>query len=459
MRGNQFFTAMVLICLLFLSVLPLSAADNNVKLTWGFSERIRNEYQNNIQDYNKDKLDKIDYFRIRTSLWGQMAYGSNLTLFAQLTNEFRPYLIDNKRFKDFPDKKKRDFTFDEIFFDNLYLKYTTGSTTPVTFTIGRQNLMYGEGFVLMDGGPWDGSRAIYHDAVKVSLKSGTTTIDMLGISNTRVEERLPVLRGKKLSDGELLGQTKDQWMNDGKEAAVGLYMVQKLEKFGQVDAYFIYKQENPNPQININASKDILKLNTLGARIMHPLDAKWTLTTEWAGQIGSQGTYDQKSWGGYGYLTYLLKKEPKAAVTGGCIALSGDDPKTHDNEGWNPLFSRWPKWSELYIYSTLIETINGAKRVAYSTNTLSPYLSYSMTVHKLVSFTANWYHLRAFQSRMIGTEESGKIRGNELQLWVYFKWTPKFTSHILLDYFMPGNFYAEPRSSGMFLRGEIMYRL
>ncbi len=35
--------------------------------------------------------------------------------------------------------------------------------------------------------------------------------------------------------------------------------------------------------------------------------------------------------------------------------MSGDDPSTDDNEGWDPLFSRWPKWSELYIYSLATE--------------------------------------------------------------------------------------------------------
>jgi hypothetical protein len=452
MKAKHLVAGLIVLWLLFIMVAPILAEEGAVKLKWGIIERLRDNYYNNITDYNQHKDDDNHWLRVRTSLWGQVSYRQQLTLFTQLTNEFYPYIKDSKK----PD---RDFTLDEIFFDNLYLKWVIGKTNPVTMILGRQNLMYGEGFVLMDGSPWDGSRSIYHDAVKISIKKGNTTVDLLGISNTKYELRLPVIRGEKLSNGELKGQAADQPMNDGLEQAIALYAVRKSEKLGQLDAYYFYKTENPSPVINISAPKDELKLNTLGARIAHPFSNKLTLTAEGAYQFGSQGDFNQSSYGGYGYLSYLVQKAKKGTVTGGCFALSGDDPDTKNNEGWNPLFSRWPKWSELYIYSFLAETIEGARRVAYWTNILSPYVSYSMTVHPKVSFTSTWLHQSAFYGRSLGNEMSGKTRGDEFQLWIYFKWTPKLSSHLLFDYYIPGNFYASPRSNGIFARAEIMYRM
>jgi len=196
------------------AVLALSGEAYSGVIKAGLIERIRYEYYDNTTDFNANKNDKNGYFRIRTSAWGQLSYQSKATLYLKLTNEFRKYVDD---------PKDRDFTWDEIFFDNLYLNLMIPGKWG-SLTVGRQNLMYGEGFVLMDGTPWDGSRSIYYDAVKLSLTRGKTAVDFLAIDNTRIEDWLPVVRGSKLSDGLLKGQPKDQPLNDGAEKAFGLYL-------------------------------------------------------------------------------------------------------------------------------------------------------------------------------------------------------------------------------------------
>jgi len=422
-----------------------------LSLKLGLTERIRNEFYNNITDMNMNNDDRTDYFRIRTSVWAQAAYAPYATAYVKLTNEFRKYLSD---------PKKRDFTWDEIIFDNLYLKLETPNKF-AALTVGRQNLMYGEGFILMEGAPWDGSRTIYHDAVKLSLTRGKTTVDLLGIDNTRIDDRLPVIRGSDLKDGKLKAQTKDQWMNDGEEKAFGLYATTTALAKSKVEAYFIRKMENPNPW---RPSKSILpdelkelQLNTFGARINYGFTPRLSLTTEWAYQNGTQGAIKHTATGGYGYLTYVVEPQTKAAFSAGVIALSGDDPKTPDNEGWNPLFSRWPKWSELYIYAYLNEVIRNSSRVAYSTNMLSPYLSYTVQFTSRLSMIANYYLLTAFQSRILADGSiSGKNRGHEVQCWLKYTYNKNLSGHLLLDKLFSGDFYAMPRTSGSFIRGEIM---
>jgi hypothetical protein len=420
-----------------------------LSLKFGFSERVRNEYYNNITDMSGLKDDKTDYFRIRTSLWGQVRYAPMVTLVAKLTNEFRKYAVD-------PNTPDRAFTFDEIFVDNLYLKLETPNKR-IGLTLGRQNLTYGEGFILMDGSPWDGSRSIYHDAAKLSLTAGKTTVDFLAIDNTRIEDHLSVIRGAELSDGKLIGQSPDQKMNDGEEKAFGLYATTTVLPKTKLEAYAIRKTEEPKPWIDKKGPTETLELNTLGARAQVALASRLSLTAEAAVQSGTQGSIDHKAFGGYGTLTFTVDPETKSAFSAGVLGLSGDDPKTADNEGWNPLFSRWPKWSELYIYSYLNETVRGSVRVAYWTNIWSPNLSYTTQLSKRTTLIANYFWLRAFEDRTLADgSASGLSRGKEIQFWVKFNFNKYLTGHLLYDFLTPGDYYAMPRSGGSFIRGEMM---
>ena len=450
-------TLTVLVCAILLGMLlsDLGLAQESA-FKWGFRERLRNTYMNNNMDFSANRDDEQNFFRVRTNLWGQYTFNSHLLARIQFTNEFRKYLI-------IPEAKKGEFTLDELIIDNLYFQWKSGSDNPVVLTVGRQNLIYGEGFILLEGGPWDGSRAIYHDAVKLSIKRGATTIDLLGISNTRVEERLPVLSNTdQLKNEKTEGLPKyegKQWMNDGDESALGVYAVHKSKTGTRWDGYFILKTEQPEPFIGAASNPEKLVLNTVGGRLAKPLGDRFSLVTEWAFQFGKQGDYKQTSYGGYGYLNLLLNPRTKGTLTGGLNILSGDDPDTPDNEGWNPLFARWPKWSELYIYSHIAEVIQGARKVAYWTNTISPYVKYACNLGPKVNFSAIFYHLKAFYGRSLGNEMSGTTRGNELQLLFKFRLTKQISAHFLYDRFFPGDFYPGPRANASFIRGELMFTL
>lgn len=446
-------------CLLVLvAVLPLKSSAQNKAFTYGFRERLRHTYMNNNMDFNANSDDKQGFFRVRTNLWGQFNFNSHLTARVQLTNEFRPYTIVRER------DKSKDFTLDEIIFDNLFLKYNSGGDNPVILTVGRQNLIYGEGFILLEGGPWDGSRAIFHDAIKLSLKRGTTTFDFLGISNPATDDRLSFLTFTK-PNHHYLGLPKNaeghQWLNDGLEQALGLYITHKKAAWGSLEGYYFYKTEKPDFAIPTFASitQDQLStrhIHTLGGRLVHPLGDRLKLSTEWAYQTGSQANNSISAYGGYANLGYTLIPAKKGVITAGINALSGDDPNTADIEGWNPIFSRWPKWSELYIYSQTIENIDGARKVAYWTNTFAPNVKFVMNVHPKVNMTVWLHHLQAFQASGPG---DGTTRGNEFQLWLKFKFTQQLSGHFLYDYFMPGDFYPAPRANASFIRFELMFTL
>ena len=426
--------AFVAVALLYLTVLSPQgsiAQESGTKLKYGFNERVRNTYFNNIMDWNEDADDKNHFFRIRSSLWAQYSFAPKALIYAKLTNENRPYIH--------PDK---DYEFNEIFFDNLYAKISFGSSIPTTLTIGRQNIIYGEGFIMLEGGPWDGSRAIYHDAVKLSMQKGKTTIDLLGINNTASEEHLPVFNE--------VDPENPQKLNDSDEVAFGTYITNTSKPNLKLEGYFFNKTEKFDTE---------LKTNTIGGRATKSGMGNLSLVTEWAYQFGSHGDTDISGFGGYGYLSYLACKKRNTILKAGANYLSGDDPETTDkNEGWNPIFSKWPKWSELYIYSQIPEK----GKVAYWTNTFSPWVSVNLNLCKKVNFSATFYHLKAIHSlppaegKPFGT---GKTRGNEIQLLFKIKFNKLLTGHFLYDYFSPGDYYKEDRVSGQFIRGELMFNI
>jgi hypothetical protein len=113
-------------------------------------------------------------------------------------------------------------------------------------------------------------------------------------------------------------------------------------------------------------------VNTWGARVMPKLTETLSAEFEGAVQAGQKdGGAATAGYLGYGGLTYrpLVDSTAKPFFTGSCYYLSGDkDRGTDDNDtAWDPLWSRWPQVSELYVY-------NFTYGVGYWSNLLYPSL-------------------------------------------------------------------------------------
>ena len=76
--------------------------------------------------------------------------------------------------------------------DNLYVNWDRPAGFPVSFRVGRQDLTYGRGFVILDGTPLDGSRSVYSDAAKMTIHADPirTDLDLFAVDNKADESRL-----------------------------------------------------------------------------------------------------------------------------------------------------------------------------------------------------------------------------------------------------------------------------
>lgn len=144
-------------------------------------------------------------------------------------------------------------------------------------------------------------------------------------------------------------------------------------------------------------------------------------------------------------------------VSLGGFYLSGDDPATDKVEGWDPLWSRWPKWSESYIYTLIIE--NGGK-VAYWSNISSLNAAVKVSLSEKVNFKAYYYHLLALENNLSSfCDGSGKTRGDLLTLRVDYKIDKNWSGHFLWEKFTPGNFYPDIADGYNFFRFELMLKI
>jgi len=413
---------------------------------WGGDIRLRGISFDNIP-LNADppgvtRGGKNVFFRGRTRVWGQYTFSDYVLFKARLVNEFRSYETGSgTNTYDFPD---------EYVFDHLYLDFKDLADGLLDLRIGRQDLIYGTGKVILDGNPLDGSRTIYFNAVKASLKWDTTVADILGIWN-EPEDDLAINSQHR----DLVG-IPGKYPTDMVESGGGIYLKNKsLEKM-PFEAYYLYKNESDYefwvpgqagaPPTKVVQPHD-LDLHTLGFRLMPKFTDSLSGNLEVAGQVGERGPQDVSGWMVDAKLSYKFPVDtvnPTGSV--GIYHLSGNDPNTTDDEGWNPLWARWPQYSELYVYGF---DADGAGRWS---NLTMPYLGLDIPCSQNVS-------LNLIGGYMLAPEEDGPAGGDERGLlgtaWFNFKLNDIWSGHVLAEFVDPGNYY-NVEDTAHFVRVQFM---
>lgn len=394
-----------------------------------FVERFRLETWDNAVSLDDTANDATGYTRFRTTLGLSWKAASNVEVLGKLTNEFRVYLTP----------KSQAFGWNEVFFDNLYVKWTLPGRRPLTLTAGRQDINLGEGFVIADGTPGDGSRSYYFNALR--LDAGIAkghTLTAFAHATEATDRYLPVINPVPR---QLAEQT---------EKALALYYSGGFGK-ARIDAYAVHKTTAANELFPLATRTD-----TFGARLVTPLAKPLGFTAEAALQTGRNGEASRSAYGAIAHLDYdLAGTLPllKGFVLGG-ILLSGDDPSTTRWEGWDPIFSRWPKWSESYIYTYTRES-----RQAYWSNLSSLYAQLLFDLgprsdgHIMVMPMGAGHTVPG--SFTAGT---GLYRGTLTRARLNYKISRFMTGRVIWEHLDPGSFYFPGASSYDWFQVEMIFR-
>lgn len=422
--------ALALLLAAILAAVPAAAQDApEPKLKLIFVERFRFEAWDNAVSLDDTAGDASAYTRNRTTLGLSWKPAKDLEILGKVTNEFRVYLAP----------KDRAFNAHEIIVDNLYVKWTIPGRLPFTITAGRQDMNFGEGFVIADGTPRDGSRSYYFNALRLDadLARGHR-LTAFAHATEATDRTLPVIHS--------LPQT----LAEQPEKALALYY---SGTFGRttVDAYAVRKTTEANEAWPVPT-----RTETFGARTVVPLAKPLALTAEAALQTGAYGGAGRSAAGAIAHLDCdLAGTLPllKSAVVGG-ILLSGDDPATARMEGWDPIFSRWPKWSESYIY-----TLTNESRPSYWSNLTSLYGSIALDLGSRSDGLVMFQRMGAVEPRPGAFPGGpGLTRGTLLKGRLNYKISKYLLGRVIWEHFTPGSFYFTGASSYNWIQFELIFR-
>ncbi len=454
-------------------------------LSWGGDFRIRNEYFNDALSLTKDAsqsplfahLHEQDYFRFRGRLWASITPIEDLSFNVRLAAEPREFMKPSTM-DTFYSQSGMQWRYGII--DSLNVQWKKPFDLPMNLKVGRQDVFLGDGWLVGDGTPEDGSFTTFLDAARVTwdFKDQHTTVDAIGIIQSgRPDAWLPTL-GPSTSQG---GDPEPYLLTDQNEKGAILWVANKCMPAANLDGYFIYKQDsrlNNYPEATFGDDADIY---TIGGRVSGLLEDHWKYSAEGAYQFGRKrdpeltqsvpasdptGFRDINAFGVQSKLTYLLKDGWNNQFSLSYEFLSGDNPKTGNDEMFDVLWGRWPAWSEMYnIYSYVQET-----RVGQTANLHRLGPTWSLDPIKDMNFSVSYYALFADQdtptrplNQALGMpttvtpfSNDGNFRGHYIQAVLKYKFSKHVSGHLWSEFLLPGDFYVS-RDTMSFLRAEMMF--
>jgi hypothetical protein len=410
---------------------------NYPEFDFGGSVRLRYvDFENAISlGDTSDPFSHWRFLRLRSRLWFDYRFSPTTRAYLRLNNESRKYF----------DPEALDSRFDEIIFENLYLEITDLFGLPVGTRIGRQDLFYGDGFVICDGGALDGSRTSYVNALLLSSSIPLWSFDMFVASNPEKDEYLPRINNRYNRLLEI------------DEFVAGLFLRRRPSDGAPLrytfEPYYVYKTES--------APDSTSRVHTFGACVTFPL-YRFKASAEFAYQGGKapesnlenasivqrpqiEGPQSISAFGGWARLAMSITSPVPVQVTGGYVYLSGDDRTTRNKyEGWNPVLGRWPLWSELYIYTLLMERDAHPMRqsIAYWQNLDMPYIQVRVQPHRAIDLEGKYLWMYADEAVFADPRaDLSTKRGDLISIRAGWRLFKGLGGHVLYEKFRPGSFY------------------
>ena len=444
--------------------------------TWGADLRVREEYIRNARGLQNNIDDTINMLRVRPRVWADfgsffsddsLGIPNGLDFYVRLTDETRIFMTRPTRppFNTSPSTNNAR-TFNEIIVDNLYANWDRPAGLPVSVRAGRQDLTYGRGWVILDGTPLDGSRSIYSDAIKLTthFDSAQTDLDLFAVDNKAYESRLQPVA---------IEAGQQQFTSEYDTRLLGAYLISKHFAPLEVNAYYIYKDDTLRVGKLVGTDANGRIVHTVGGLVQGTACTAWDYYAESAYQWGNEGaitgltTEEQRQ--GYGFTSDLGYTFKQCSMTprlhAGYEDLSGDDPHSKTYGGWDPVMSRWPEISELYVYRWQFEGKPGSGVVGAWTNMQRVTVGASAKPTPKMTTTFDYNLLFANERNLNNTVKAGTtyghgyIRGSLLVAKLLYNFNSHVSGHLWAEYFVPADFYSSMSDGAVFLRWELVFKL
>ncbi|MBM4102906.1 MAG: hypothetical protein FJ263_02495 [Planctomycetes bacterium] len=356
---------------------------------------------------------------------------------------------------------KQDTDFREMIFDTMNIKWKNAFDAPMTLTVGRQDIILGTGWLVLDGTPGDGSRTIFFDAVRATIDlRDTTQLDLIGICQYDDERGwlTPINHREYIH----LTQRTD-------ETGFIAYVTDKSIENTQLEGYYIYKSEEPSKWTKFSKSWWATargldaEIHTFGGRVAQKLDDNWSYSVEVAKQFGKRDEESMTGLGSNNSLKYAFNDELKNELTLMYEYLSGDNRNTTQSERFDTLWGDWPQYQrggDLQSYIWRFEGELGEVANLHRTgikHSFKPGKNWTMdTLYNLMWADQNEQPQFSAAADTPIYSANSYFRGQMITGLLTYKCCKNFKTEFLVDYFIPGSYYDQSnRDHAVFARVNV----
>ena len=399
---------------------------------------MRDEYFNNA--YTLDSTaprHEQSYQRVRERLWLTVPVAAEATLNVRLTME--NYDWDRDSFKA---PYRKGWVTSEAVIDQLNCFWRHPFTLPVTLVIGRQDIMLGDGWLVSEGTPLDGSRTLFFDAARATLQlSKRTTVNFIWVDQTaRNRGRLPILNNQNIALEE---------QND--RSGLIYFSTRSLSEI-QMDAYFIRRDTS-----RVLPNGDDARYSVPGLRVIATPTPHWQFKGETAGESGTKNNRILRAWGFLGQATWLSGDASSDKFRVSAEALSGDRPGTTRDEQFDVIWGRFPRWGEVPAMLYKLET-----RIGQFGNLLRAGPGWSSHLARRCDVALDYNALWAMENNCSTANgyfsAAGRFRGHAVRSVLKYRFSSHWDGTLQGEVFVPGCYYNKSKQDAVaFVRAESVW--
>ncbi len=324
----------------------------------------------------------------------------------------------------------------DILLDLAYVQMKEIFYSPLTLTIGRQDIWLGRGFVIGNNQTaWDPQSILQadeyavttaFDAIRATLDFNPWTIDVIF---------------SKIQEGSL-----------NPEDDRDLFITNVNYKFAEYNAvaegYYILDQDRNT--VSGATGSDPNQTNTLGGRVQFDPISQITLGGELAYQFGEYTTgtldRDRDAWGVDIFGTYRWDNAWKPELTLEYVLFTGEETTTGTNDeynAWNSLYRGkfWTAYADFreFVYATA----DGSDQPA-TENTQFIQVKGSLKPLDDLLLEASFTYLWNDESIVVSGVERDDQIGWEVDLQATYDYTEDVSFGLLTGWFVPGDYYTAP---------------
>jgi len=354
---------------------------------------------------------------------------------------------------------------DDVEVDLAYLTLNEMYGYPFSLTIGRQELLYGEGFLVGDGirGTVDSVNQTYQydtrksfDAIKAVWDYEPHQIDLFVAKIT--EGANVALNGNPLvffnpvavpvdTDNDLYGIN---WNYDG-----GMYGLWDLGLFYNSSNVVGANEDNQTWALSLRGEGTIPQIEVGTLALKGEIVKEWGIV-EQAANVGTAGFFgtstdseDLNAWGGYVEGEYTFDNVYAPYIGLGYIYMSGDDYDSDQIEQFNPLFED-EKYGEIaeVLYGLGLFNAPGAGVAGFGldtsiTNASIWKLSAGVNPTENTALDLTYYSLSAAQEvwGFVDPDDQPKYLGSEYDVTFTYNYSEDVAFGLMYALFIPGRFW------------------